>query len=205
MVPCRLPRQLLAPSPSIPAGDCSSLQVSVARAEFVVAPLVLGGVGMGWKLRPSSASPVGDAAVCDTPRLAIGLPLAQEHGVERVRYRQAKRKPASGRRLLGRRLLPPHLEQGRDHSSPMAGDSSAAVRVSRVPQPGVAPPAVPGTGLPWAPPTLVSGSPQPRPEACPVLEGVAGGQRESLGKDRQGDSREAQQKPLGWPRKCSSH
>lgn len=77
----------------------------MARAEFVAAPLVLGGVGMGWKLRPSSASPVGDAAVCDTPRLAIGLPLAQEQwggegevqaGEEKTSFREeAARKEAS--------------------------------------------------------------------------------------------------------------
>lgn len=75
-----------------------------------------------------------------TPQdLSSGCPWPRNSGVERVRYRQAKRKTASGRRLLGRRLLPPHLEQGWDHSSPMAGDSSAAVSVSRIPQPGGAP------------------------------------------------------------------
>lgn len=138
-----------------------------------------------------------------TPQdLPPGCPRPGNSGEERVGYRQAKRKPASGRRLPGRRLLPPRLEQGRDHSSPVAGDSSAAMSMSGIPQLGGAPLLSPGTGLPWAPPTPVSGSPQLGPEACLVLEGVAGGQRKSLGKDGHGDSGGAQQQPLGWPRTC---
>lgn len=177
----------------------------MARAEFVVAPLVLGGVGTGWRLRPSSASPVGDAAVRDTPRLVIGLPLAQEQWGGEGEVQAGEEKNSFGEEAARKEASASSPGAGMGSQQPHGWGQQRCRERFQDPTAGGCPPAFPGTGLPWAPPTLVSGSPQPRPEACPVLERVAGGQRESLGKDRQGDSREAQQKPLGWPRKCSSH